>query len=214
MKILVFDTETNGLPESYNASIFETDKYPYVMQISYILYDTEQKKIIKTSDSYIKNVEIKEESYKINKISQDMINNGEDIINVLNDFIETVKNCDLLIAHNYSFDKKMLMVECNRNKLFYKFNYNIKQKKFYCTMRNSKSICKIPSQYNKNDFKLPKLIELHYTLFNEDIICDKLHNSLVDCIFTIKCYMKMIHNINIFDNIFDNNEFNKLLDSI
>ena len=107
MKILVFDTETNGLPESYNASIFETDKYPYIMQVSYILYDTEVKKIIKTTNSYIKNVEIKEESYKINNISQDMINNGEDIINVLNDFIETVKICDLLIAHNYSFDKKI-----------------------------------------------------------------------------------------------------------
>jgi len=35
MKILVFDTETTGLPER-SSSIKETDKWPYIIQISYI----------------------------------------------------------------------------------------------------------------------------------------------------------------------------------
>ena len=37
MKILVFDTETSGLPEK-GASIYHHSKWPYIIQISYILY--------------------------------------------------------------------------------------------------------------------------------------------------------------------------------
>ena len=38
MKILVFDTETSGLPER-SASIYEHSKWPYIIQLSYVLYD-------------------------------------------------------------------------------------------------------------------------------------------------------------------------------
>ena len=211
MKVLVFDTETNGLPENKFESIFKTEKFPYIMQISYILFDTDNFSIIKTGDKYVNNVEIKEESFAINKITKEMVDNGENIKIVLDDFIKVVKECDILVGHNYNFDKKIVMVECFRNKLFYKFNYILKQKEYYCTMRNSKDICKIPSIYKIGDYKLPKLIELHESLFNEPIICDKLHNSLVDCIFTLKCYIMMIYNINIFNN---SNECKILLDNI
>ena len=37
MKVLVFDTETTGLPEK-GASIYDKSKWPYIIQISYILY--------------------------------------------------------------------------------------------------------------------------------------------------------------------------------
>ena len=211
MKVLVFDTETNGLPEYKSKSIFNVENFPYVMQISYILYDNESFNIIKIGNKYVNNVEIKEQSYKINKISKEMIDNGENIKNVLTDFINVVKECDILVAHNYNFDKKILMVECVRNKLFYKFNYILKQKHYYCTMRNSKDICKIPSIYKVGDFKLPKLIELHKCLFNDEIKSDKLHNSLVDCIFTLKCYIMITKNVNIFSY---NNEFQNFIENL
>jgi len=38
MKILIFDTETSGLPER-NASITEIHKWPHILQLSYILFD-------------------------------------------------------------------------------------------------------------------------------------------------------------------------------
>lgn len=211
MKVLVFDTETNGLPESKSESIFNTEKFPYIMQISYILFDTDNFSTIQTGDKYVNNVELKEESFAINKITQEMIDKGENIKIVLDDFIKIVKQCDILVAHNYNFDKRIVMVECFRNKLFYKFNHILKQKQYYCTMRNSKEICKIPSIYKIGDYKLPKLIELHESLFSEKIISDKLHNSLVDCIFTLKCYIMMIYDINIF---IISDEFKKLLENI
>lgn len=206
MKILVFDTETNGLPKSRNESIFNTTEFPYILQLSYILYDSECNKIIKYKDLYVKDVEIKEESFKINNISKDILDKkGENIKNVLNDFIDTIKLCDILVAHNYSFDKKIIMAECVRNQLFYKLNYVIKQKNNYCTMINSKNICKIininylnNTKY-PNNYKYPKLIELHKKLFNIEINSSNLHNSLIDCIYTLKCYYKMIYDVNLFE---------------
>ena len=47
MKIVVFDTETSGLPKEKNASIYETDKWPYILQLSFIIYDIERNEIEK-----------------------------------------------------------------------------------------------------------------------------------------------------------------------
>ena len=40
MRVLVFDTETTGLPTERNASIYHVDKWPYIIQLSYIIYCT------------------------------------------------------------------------------------------------------------------------------------------------------------------------------
>ena len=46
MKVLAFDTETTGLPESYNASVTDSSKWPYIIQLSFIVFDTEEKEIL------------------------------------------------------------------------------------------------------------------------------------------------------------------------
>ena len=50
MKVLVFDTETTGLPTERNPSITETEKWPHVVQLSYILYDVDENKILTICD--------------------------------------------------------------------------------------------------------------------------------------------------------------------
>ena len=54
-RYLVFDVETTGLlpKQSQNQRISISD-YPYIIQLSFVIYDLEQRKIIKTYDSYIK----------------------------------------------------------------------------------------------------------------------------------------------------------------
>ena len=49
MKVLVFDTETTGLPKD-NSNIYRTDMWPHVLQLSYLMYDTEKNKIITNQD--------------------------------------------------------------------------------------------------------------------------------------------------------------------
>ena len=87
MKILIFDTETTGLPER-NSSITETDKWPHILQLSYILFDQCNNQLLTYSNDYIfilSTVEITEKSQSIHNISREICNkNGKPIREVLN----------------------------------------------------------------------------------------------------------------------------------
>ena len=208
MKILVFDTETTGLP-SKGASIMEHSKWPYIIQISYILYDISTNNILLMKDEYIKidkSIEISEESFEKHKISREILDEkGINIIPAVREFNNTVKICDLVVGHNISFDKRMVFVESFRHKIDQYFTvYNDFGKIYkpeYCTMKNTTEYCNIVclSKTNKTFIKTPKLTELYQILFPEAIIPQDLHNSLVDILITFRCYMKIKHNTDIVD---------------
>tara|TARA_X000000950_G_C13750742_1_gene592526 strand:+ start:378 stop:1046 length:669 start_codon:yes stop_codon:yes gene_type:complete len=219
MKILVFDTETTGLPER-SASIKETDKWPYIIQISYIFYDLSNTKTV-IRDDYIKinsNIEIPSESFEKHKISKEILNEkGINIKSALLQFNDYVKMSDLIIGHNISFDKRMVYVECFRNNLkqyFTTFRGNQKiSKPEYCTMNQTKEFCNLvrENKYNKEFLKAPKLLELYQILFPQDKSPENLHNSLVDVLVTFRCYIKIVYSLDIIEvdktiyNLFINN---------
>ena len=204
MKILVFDTETSGLPEE-KASIYEKNKWPYIVQLSYILYDLSNNDFI-IKDNYIKlnpTVEISPKSLEVHGLNHEYLNaNGIHIIPALKEFNEFLDKCDIVIGHNISFDKRMIFVECLRHNIhqnFTKYENNIKiTKPEYCTMKNTKEFCNIISlsKTNKTFIKQPKLIELYSILFPDEPIPKELHNSFVDILCTLRCYIKYIYNIN------------------
>tara|TARA_Y100000389_G_C17463130_1_gene523309 strand:+ start:95 stop:724 length:630 start_codon:yes stop_codon:yes gene_type:complete len=205
MIILVFDTETTGLPER-NASIKDTEKWPYIIQLSFVCFDVSSNNIIKKYDNYIKikgTIELTDEVKKITNIDETNIANGVNITEALNKFNKYMNISNLIVAHNISFDKRVIMVECIRNKMkqqFVKFNYNQQIRiNEYCTMKNNKDLFE-----NK---KYPKLIELHKKLFDEDI--NNLHNSFVDILITLRCYMKITYNKDITDMLEFKNLFNE-----
>ncbi len=197
MKILVFDTETTGLPEK-NASMIATYKWPYIVQLSYILYDTDKNIVLDYVDEIIKlpkNVIISEESENIHKISNEISRTkGVDIKKELNKFNNIICKADIIVGHNISFDKNMITVECIRNKLHENF-LNTGKKPEFCTMKKSVNICKIIKVAPNGDeyYKYPKLMELHKYLFGT--IPDRLHNSMVDVFVCLRCYGIMNHNI-------------------
>ena len=76
MKVLIFDTETSGLPEGKNPSIYETEKWPHIIQLSYIIYDSEANDIVTLEDDYISidnDVIIQPESQKVHNISRELL---------------------------------------------------------------------------------------------------------------------------------------------
>jgi DNA polymerase III epsilon subunit-like protein len=193
-RILIFDTETTGLPEKY-ASIRDYEKWPYIIQLSYIIYDTSNNSLHTISDNYIKidkSINISEESEKITGISREILNSkGINIKQALYDFNNALKISDIIVGHNVSFDKQIVMVECFRNKInnnFVRFHgKNIIRKPEYCT-------CKKSSHLFNNRYQ--KLENLYSNLFNE--IPGGLHNSLIDTIVTFRCYYKLAHNKDIY----------------
>lgn len=202
MKILIFDTETSGLPQDRNATLISTHKWPYILQLSYILYNTTEKCVLEYFDTII-NIEdyvvIDPNSINIHKITKEKCKNeGRNIKSVLNIFNNVLKNTDLLVGHNLQFDKNVLLVEFLRNKIVNNFNINNKPIPSFCTMTHGKSICNLTFKTRDGRIlpKNPKLIELYKHLFN----CEPLglHNSMSDVIVCFRCYYHMQFNLDIF----------------
>ncbi len=216
MKILVFDTETTGLPEK-NVSIYDHNKWPYIIQLSYIFYDISNNiSVIKDDYVYIRpEVEISEASYEKHGITRELLNDkGVNIRTAMHDFNRFLNIADIVVGHNISFDKRMIFVECIRNRIeqkFTKYEGNNKiSKAEYCTMKNTVELCdlyyetKTGKQFKKN----PTLSELYKKLFPQAVLPDNLHNSIIDVAVTIRCYMKHRYDLDICEI---NNEIKSLL---
>ena len=198
MKFLLFDTETTGLPKNKNGRIDDSDNWPYIVQLSWILYDDVDNVITLSNDIVkLKNIqELTETSIKIHGITQEKsINTGKPIKEVILNFQTALSVTDVVIAHNLFFDKRIVMAECSRNKMRHEF-YNSKQ--YYCTMKNSVNICKIKtiSKTGEEYYKYPKLEQLHEHLFNKKPY--GTHDALVDVLICLRCYCKIEHNYDIF----------------
>jgi len=193
MKFLVFDTETSGLPTERNAPIQASEKWPYILQFSYILYDTQSSKILDLMNDYIKiadNVEISEKSREIHEITREICQNyGVPIDDALNRFNAAMSEADLIVAHNLEFDKNLVLVESIRNNIEQQFTIDGQKKHEYCTMKNNIDRCKIV-KINKTGtpyYKYPTLSELYQHLFH--IIPHGAHDSMVDVLICLRSFV-------------------------
>lgn len=220
MKLLVFDTETTGLPpKTKNMKMEDLDYWPHVVQFSYIVYDTESNIIIKIKDSIIKiPVNMCQEVIDIHGITNEMSQSSTcNIENVLEEFYYDFENVDCVVAHNINFDLNMIKVELmrltmreNDAEVFKSFlkSVNSTKQNVYCTMANSTELCnlKVLSKFGNYYTKFPKLSELHFELFG--VVPRNLHNSMNDVLICLRCYYKLTTNIDIQDK---SQEIRKLL---
>lgn len=184
---LFFDTETTGLPRNWKAPVTDLNNWPRMIQIAWILGDNNGNRV-EADDFIIKpeNFEIPIEASRVHRISTERaINEGEDLERVLNNFNELVERSDFIVAHNISFDEKIIGAELLRKKIRSDFN----RKRKLCTMRSSTNYCKLPGSYG---YKWPKLSELHFKLFGEYF--DEAHDASVDINATEKCFWEMRKN--------------------
>ena len=215
MRVLVFDTETTGLPGSRIINPDTLKLWPHIVQFSYVIYDTDLSDIVQSSDDIIRvkdEIIIPEESTKIHGITNEISKaKGLHISIVLKDFFDNLRNVDLLIGHNVSFDINMVKVEVLR--LIYEntqtvsasemknYKYNLhfltNYKNICCTMQESIDFCavKATDKLGKEYNKFPKLLELHQKLFESTP--NNLHNSFNDILITLRCFMKLKYDIDL-----------------
>lgn len=193
MRILVFDTETTGLPPK-NTSVTDSLAWPFVVQWSWLVYDTNEKRIVTTSDYIIKltgNEKIPAESTAIHGITNDMMRTkGRLFKQVLTEFISDYEMCDYLVAHNLEFDKKMIQVECFRHHLPVSYAWGRRKVKEYCTMKRTRTYCGIKATNRRDEpyIRYPKLSELHDVLLDSHQL-KSLHDSMVDVIVCFRCFV-------------------------
>ena len=198
MRVLVFDTETTGLPTERNASIFDAHKWPHVVQLSYILYDTVHQNIVRWADDLVKvgpDVVITKESIAIHGITPERcLAEGRPLPELLKAFNLLVLEADLLVGHNLAFDKQMLMVECNRVKVMQPFTLGGVRKAEYCTMKKLTQACQLTA-INKTTGqtypKYPTLSELHQHFFQ--CAPTVVHDALADVLICLRCYLVAEH---------------------
>jgi DNA polymerase III epsilon subunit-like protein len=215
MKIMVFDTETTGLPQTKFINTDTLHLWPHIVQFSYTIYDTEKNELVDSTDFIIKvsdSVTISSESMKIHKITNEIsADKGVEIEKVIREFIDLLTTVDLLVGHNISFDLNMVKVEMMRIIQFnerkvtprqlrnYKsdLDYLYKYKNIYCTLRESIHLCNIftVNKYGKKYLKFPKLLELHEKLFDSTPM--NLHNSFNDILVTLRCFIKLYYDIDL-----------------
>lgn len=196
MIALVFDTETTGLPEKRDASIFETDQWPYIVQLSFLLYDVTNHHLLELEDLIINcDIDVPEEASKIHGITTTMCRTrGININTALDVFDNALKKADVVVGHNISFDKRLYMVETIRRNRTQYFTKNKIRKQEFCTMKHGKDLCKIEktSQSGEKYYKYPTLSELYLYLFKKKP--QGVHNSLNDILACFRCYYKMTCN--------------------
>jgi DNA polymerase III epsilon subunit-like protein len=209
MRVLVFDTETTGLPQTKILNPDTLHQWPTIVQFSYIIYDLSLNDIVESKDYVIKvpeNILISEESSKIHGITNEISSKKGILVDeVLNEFFYYLKDVDWIIGHNVSFDINMIKVELLRiiynKKLItqqlkmykYDLHFITNYKNICCTLQDSIQFCNIQAidKFGRPYLKYPKLVELHKKLF--DSSPNNLHNSFNDILVTLRCFMKLKH---------------------
>ncbi|MCF7886692.1 MAG: 3'-5' exonuclease [Candidatus Marinimicrobia bacterium] len=181
---LFFDTETTGFPKNWKAPVTDLDNWPRMVQIAWVLGDKKGNRI-EQQDYIIKpeGFKIPKDATKVHGITTDKANRkGADLETVLREFNALVTKTDYLVAHNISFDLKIIGAELLRKD----FNNSLPRKKKICTMKSATNYCKLPGKYG---YKWPNLTELHTKLFDKKF--KEAHDASVDIDATEKCFWEM-----------------------
>ena len=178
MKVLIFDTETTGLPKTRAKAIQQKDNWPHVVSISWLVMESNTNEIL-TKKSYIVKPNgwtIPDESAKIHGISTEFADkNGLPLSVVMQEFINEPR--DMIVAHNLDFDENVV-VNAIAWDLGLQGFYGFDSPK-YCTMTLSTDMCRLPSHFGRG-YKSPKLSELYEHVFREKPILAQLHGSMYD----------------------------------
>jgi len=181
---LFFDTETTGLPKNWKAPVNDLNNWPRMVQLAYLLFDNKGAKLSEGSFIVKPNgYTIPKEASNIHGITTERAHaEGINLSDVLKYFQSHIDQSEFLVAHNMSFDEKIVGAEFLRLGLR---NSTLTKDKI-CTMNSTTNFCAIPGPYGH---KWPKLSELHYKLFNENF--EDAHDASVDIKITAKCFWRL-----------------------
>ncbi len=197
---LIFDIETTGLAPRTDATKKNFNRFPRVVQFAWMILDREYK-MVTFKNKIIKQYEpIPFESTIIHNITDEIAaEKGEEMMYVLDEFLEDLNGIMFIVAHNVDFDYNVIRSEMFRfNKDESLFNKSWR----FCTMKHSIYYCKIPKYGITSqeaaamlDYKYPKLQELIKKCFfekEEYFNMQNMHDAKTDVFWTAKCFQKLI----------------------
>jgi DNA polymerase III subunit epsilon len=174
-RLFFFDTETTGLPRDWKAPLSKRtlDNWPRMVQLAWILCDEAGNELAHASriirpQGYL----IPREAARVHGITTERaLAEGIALAEAIDEVLPQIEKAACAIAHNISFDEKILGAECLRLERPLPFE----KKPLRCTMKESTDFCQIPGPYG---FKYPNLTELHRKLFQKAFL--DAHDALAD----------------------------------
>ena len=245
VKICVFDTETTDVPpylpgKDWNERTSNDTKllqytdlsqpmsmwnqmlpsWPSIVQLSYIIYDTENTENAKIFNKYIDipdDVVISDSSFSIHhinreKIAQEPAEKKALISEVVAEFMHDIMdpNVVTVVGHNVQFDRKMIIAELLRlnsssDTEKKQLQFLMDHKNFTCTMDSTAPVCNIQMAVKYKDkktgedkvfykVKSPKLIEAYQYYFGYEPSGEALHDALIDVIICLRVFIKYKYN--------------------
>lgn len=186
MNILFFDVETNGLPKNWKAPMKEVENWPRVISLAYLLVSETAMPLLE------KHVLIKPDGWVMptaqfwidNGFSQEKsMAEGIPIHQALSELLMAINNCDVMVAHNVSFDHNVVGAEMIRAGL-----RADKSSRKICTMNTTTDLLQLPGRFG---FKFPKLMELYTFLFQKEF--EGAHDALADVKACSECFFELVN---------------------
>ncbi len=191
--ILVFDTETSGLPKrsgferlypAWDLSSYDTCR---VIQLAWAVY-TPDGHLMHQRSMYVRpeGFVLDASASAVHKISMEtLLQEGESIRAVLKEFQKELAGAGIVVGHNARFDVHAVASEawrCGMNELA----AAMEGAPVHCTMRLAREFCGARNQYG---LKFPRLSELYKKLFGYEPAVQ--HDALADVEATAACYFAL-----------------------
>ena len=162
-KYLFFDTETTGIPKDYKAPCTNTDNWPRLIQLGWLLTDAEGR--ILSEGNHI----VRPDGFEIPKAASDVhgittefaLENGKPLLDVIFAFGADLNQAECVIGHNLDYDLHIVGAE------YVRLGYDSRimfARPTLCTMQATIQYCNIPGRFGP---KWPKLMELYTKLFGQ-----------------------------------------------
>lgn len=186
--ILFFDTETTGLPIRYNAPINDSDNWPRLVQLAWLMVNEEgkilqEKSFIIYPDGF---TIPKDNTLKHSITTEQAKREGHPLRDVLEEFMFDLHLAQSVVGHNIDFDKHIVGAELCRLDMDCD---QLMDKPTTCTMQSSTDYCAIPNPNGYFGYKWPSLQELYFKLFNRNF--DDAHDALADITATKECFFEL-----------------------
>ena len=185
-KYLFFDTETTGIPKDYKAPCTNTDNWPRLIQLGWLLTDAEGR-ILSEGNHIVRpdGFEIPKAASDVHGITTDFaLENGKPLLDVIFAFGADLNQAECVIGHNLDYDLHIVGAE------YVRLGYDSRimfARPTLCTMHATIQYCNIPGRFGP---KWPKLMELYTKLFGQEF--DGAHDAMADIVATKECFFELI----------------------
>lgn len=200
MRVLLYDTETNGLPKRWNASPTDVANWPAILTIAWQIWDfstIDVPVLVEKAEHLVDpgpSIVWDTEAEKIHGISLEIARTeGQEPAAVFPQFVEKARTCDIVVAHNLAFDKSVVLAALYRLNPSARVDWWPRME--YCTCLNTAMLCKLPpvckNPKPSDPYKRPRLPELYVYLFEKQPD-SKLHSAAGDTAVLTDCFLELV----------------------